>query len=68
MDKKVKEPKITKELGLNKDGYQNGGVEIQATDAMESQVVDVRGTKRMRPDKKTCKSNLVLVCGCQQLN
>ncbi len=38
MDKKVKEPKITKELGLNKDGYQNGGVEIQATDAMESQV------------------------------
>ena len=45
MDKKVKEPKVTKELGLNKDGYQNGGVEIQATDAMESQVVDVRGTK-----------------------
>ena len=44
MDKKVKEPKITKELGLNKDGYQNGGVEIQATDPMESQVVDVRGT------------------------
>ena len=29
MDKKVKEPKITKELGLNKDGYQNGGVEIK---------------------------------------
>ena len=34
MDKKVKEPKVTKELGLNKDGYQNGGVEIQATDPM----------------------------------
>ena len=56
MDKKVKEPKITKELGLNKDGYQNGGVEIQATDAMDSQVVDVRGTKRMRPDKKPVKA------------
>ena len=52
----MKEPKITKELGLNKDGYQNGGVEIQATDPMESQVVDVRGTKRMRPDKKPVKA------------
>ena len=56
MDKKVKEPKITKELGLNKYGYQNGGVEIKATDPMESQVVDVRGTKRMRPDKKPVKA------------
>ena len=52
MDKKVKEPKITKELGVRKDGQQTGGVEIKATDPMESQVVDVRGTKRMRPDKK----------------
>ncbi len=30
MDKKVKEPKITKELGVGKDGYQTGGVEIKA--------------------------------------
>ena len=52
MDKKVKEPKVTKESGLNKDGYKNGGIEIQATDPMEAQVVDVRGTRRMRPDKK----------------
>jgi len=56
MDKKVKEPKVTKESGFNKDGYKNGGIEIQATDAMESQVVDVRGTKRMRPDKKPVKA------------
>ena len=56
MDKKVKEPKITKELGVGKDGYQTGGVEIKATDPMESQVVDVRGTKRMRPDKKPEKA------------
>ena len=56
MDKKVKEPKITKELGVGKDGYQTGGVEIKATDPMESQVVDVRGTKRMRPDKKPVKA------------
>jgi len=58
MDKKVKEPKITKELGVGKDGYQTGGVEIKATDPMESQVVDVRGTKRMRPDKKPSKRQL----------
>jgi hypothetical protein len=56
MDKKVKEPKVTKELGVGKDGYQTGGVEIQATNPMESQVVDVRGTKRMRPDKKPVKA------------
>ena len=30
------------------------------TDPMTSQVVDVKGTKRMRPDKKPVKSNLVL--------
>ena len=29
MDKKVKEPKVTKESGLKKDGYKNGGIEIQ---------------------------------------
>ena len=52
----VKEPKVTKELGVGKDGYKTGGVEIQATDPMESQVVDVRGTKRMRPDKKPVKA------------
>ena len=56
MDKKVKEPKITKELGVGKDGYQTGGVEIKATDPMESQVVDVKGTRRMRPDKKPVKA------------
>ena len=56
MNKKVNEPKITKELGVGKDGYQTGGVEIQATDTTKSQVVDVRGTKRMRPDKKPVKA------------
>ena len=56
MDKKVKEPKITKELGVGKDGYQTGGVEIKATDAMKSQVVDVKGTRRMCPDKKPVKA------------
>ena len=50
--KKVKEPKVEKVLGVGKDGYQMGGVTIEATDPNESQVVEVRGTRRMRADKK----------------
>ena len=57
MNKKVNEPKIKKELGAwIKTDTKTGGVEIKATDPMESQVVDVRGTKRMRPDKKPVKA------------
>ena len=56
MIKKTKEPKVTKELGVGKDGYQTGGVTIQATDPNESQVVTVRGTKRMRPEKRPVKA------------
>ena len=33
----VKEPKITKELGVGKDGYQTGGVTIEATNPQETQ-------------------------------
>ena len=40
----VKAPKITKELGVGKDGYQTGGVKIAATDPFETQTVTVRGT------------------------
>ena len=52
----VKEPKITKELGVGKDGYQTGGVTIEATNPNESQTITVRGTKRMRADKKAVKA------------
>ena len=52
----VKEPKVTKELGVGKDGYQTGGVTIKATDPLTSQTVDVKGTKRMRADKKPVKA------------
>ena len=52
----VDAPKITKELGVGKDGYQTGGVTIEATDPNESQTVQVRGTKRMRADKKPGKA------------
>ena len=51
-----KEVKITKELGVGKDGYQTGGVTIEATNPNETQTVDVRGTKRMRADKKPVKA------------
>ena len=56
MIKKTKEPKVVKELGVGADGYQTDGVTIEATDPNESQVVTVRGTKRMRPDKRPVKA------------
>ena len=52
----VKDPKITPELGADKDGMQKGGVVIQATDPFTSQTVEVKGTRRMRPDKKPVKA------------
>jgi len=45
-----------KELGVGKDGYQTGGVKIEATDPTETQTVTVKGTKRMRADKKPVKA------------
>ena len=52
----VKAPKIENELGVGKDGLQQGGIPVEMTDPDKSQVVDVRGTKRMRPDKKPVKA------------
>tara|TARA_R100000781_G_scaffold77777_1_gene48157 strand:- start:19 stop:219 length:201 start_codon:yes stop_codon:yes gene_type:complete len=52
----VKAPKITKELGVGKDGYQTGGKTIEATDPVTSQTVTVKGTKAMRADKKPVKA------------
>ena len=52
----------TPELGADKDGMQQGGIVINATDPYESQVVEVKGTKRLRADKKpVLKSYLVLI-------
>ena len=56
MDKKVKEPKITKELGHKKDPNQQGGIPVEMTDPFTSQTVDVKGTRRMRPDKRPVKA------------
>jgi hypothetical protein len=52
----VKAPKIEKCLGVGKDGYQTGGITIEATNPNETQTVDVRGTRRMRADKKPVKA------------
>ena len=52
MIKKAKDPKAVPELGVGKDGYKTGGVTIEATDPFETQTVTVRGTRRMRADKK----------------
>ena len=52
----VKAPKIEKELGVGKDGYQTGGVTIEATDPLTSQTVNVKGTKAMRAGKKPVKA------------
>ena len=52
----VKETKVTVGPGINKDGSATGGVEIEVTNPQESQTVDVRGTKRIRPDKKPVKA------------
>ena len=48
--------KIEKELGVGSDGYQTGSKPVEMTSGTESQVVTVRGTKRMRADKKPVKA------------
>jgi len=51
----VKEPKVTKDVGKNKDGYGDAKT-IEATNPQESQTVDVKGTKALRKDKKPVKA------------
>ena len=56
MTKKNKNPNVTPELGADKNGMQQGGIVIETTMPNESQVVDVKGTKRLRADKKPVKA------------
>ena len=51
----VKEPKVTKDVGKNKDGYGDAKT-IEATNPQESQTVDVKGTKALRKDNKPVKA------------
>ena len=48
--------KVQKELGVGSDGYQTGNKPVEMTSGTESQVVTVKGTKRMRADKKPVKA------------
>ena len=53
-----KDVKTEKGIGVGKDGYPTGGVNIskEVPNIQESQTVTVRGTKRMRADKKPVKA------------
>ena len=48
--------KIEKELGVGSDGYQTGKLPLKMTSGTESQTVIVKGTKRMRANKKPVKA------------
>ena len=53
MAKDGKKPSITKVLGVGKDGYQTGGVNISkdVPNIAESQTVKVKGTRAMLANK-----------------
>jgi hypothetical protein len=38
---------------LNSDGYKNGGIDVEVTDKSETQSVQVKGQRRMLPEKKS---------------
>ena len=48
--------KVEKELGVGSDGYQTGNKPVEMTSGTEAQVVTVKGTKRMRANKKPVKA------------
>mgnify|MGYP001053907872 FL=1 len=48
--------KVVPELGANSKGEQQGGIPVEMTDPYTSQTVDVKGTRRMRPDKRPVKA------------
>ena len=50
----VKEPKITKIVGKNKDGYGDAET-IETPNTQESTTVTVKGTKALRADKQPVK-------------
>ena len=38
---------------LNSDGYKTGGIDVEVTDKSETQSVQVKGQRRMLPEKKS---------------
>ena len=47
---------VDHDMFLNKDGLLNGGVEVEVSNPTETQSVQVKGQRRMRPDKKPVKA------------
>lgn len=47
----MKQENLKKVAKKNKDGFSNGGKTIETTDPSTSQVVEVKGTKRMLSSK-----------------
>ena len=48
--------KVVPELCANAKGEQQGGIPVEMTDPYTSQEVEVKGTRRMRPDKRPVKA------------
>ena len=48
--------KVVPELGANAKSEQQGGIPVEMTDPFTSQEVEVKGTRRMRPDKRPVKA------------
>ena len=48
--------KVVPDLGANAKGEQEGGIPVEMTDPYTSQEVEVKGTRRMRPDKRPVKA------------
>ena len=48
--------KVVPELGANAKGEQQGGIPVEMTDPYTSQEVEVKGTRRMRQDKRPVKA------------
>ena len=51
----VKEPKVTRDVGKNKDGYGQAET-IETPNTQESTTVTVKATKALRADKKPVKA------------
>ena len=48
----VKEPKVENELGVGKDGMQQGGIPVEMTNPAETQEAEVQGQGNILAEKK----------------
>ena len=57
---------VNHDMFLNKDGFPNGGVEVEVSKPTETQSVEVRS--KSDACRKEKQSRLVLICGLVLLN